>query len=113
VPNADARIALVAARPVVTTVRRGQSVDVALRAPTAVAAPIRRGQRVGTATVTVDGEPVGRVAAVAARPLKPASGLVASVDDAIPGPRVVVWLLVVAAAAFVILIAAAFVRRPG
>ena len=114
VPNADARIALVAARPVVTTVRRGQSVDVALRAPTAVAAPIRRGQRVGTATVTVDGEPVGRVAAVAARPLKPAgSGVVASVDDAIPGPRVVVWLLVVAAAAFVILIAAALVRRPG
>jgi hypothetical protein len=39
------------------------------------------------------------------------SGLVASVDDAVPGPRIVVWLLVAAAAAFVILIAAAFVGR--
>jgi hypothetical protein len=63
----------------------------------------------------VDGELVGRVAAIAARPLQPSGGgLVASVDDAIPGPRIVVWLLVVAAAAFVILIAAAVLgRRPG
>lgn len=112
VPNADDRVALVAAKPVVTTVRRGQSVDVALKTPTAVEAPIHRGERIGTATVTVDGHPVGRVAAVAARPLEPAaSGVVASVDDAIPGPRIVVWLLVVAAAAFVILIAAALVGR--
>jgi hypothetical protein len=93
-------------------VRRGQRVDVALHAPTAVEAPIHRGERLGTATVTVDGEPVGHVAAIAARPLKPAgSGLVASADDAIPGPRIVVWLLVVAAAAFVILIAAALLGR--
>jgi D-alanyl-D-alanine carboxypeptidase (penicillin-binding protein 5/6) len=115
VPNAGATIPLVTAGSVDATVRRGQSVDVGLRAPAAVEAPIRRGERIGTATVTVDGEPAGRVAAVAARPVKPASsGLLASVDDAIPGPRIVVWLLVVAAAAFVILIAAALVgRRPG
>lgn len=115
VPNAGGRIALVAARPVVATVRRGQGVDVAARVPAAVEAPIRRGERIGTATVTVDGRVVGRVAAVAARPLEPAAkGLVASVDDAVPGPRIVVWLLVVAAAAFVILIAAALAgRRPG
>jgi serine-type D-Ala-D-Ala carboxypeptidase (penicillin-binding protein 5/6) len=115
VPNADDRVGLVAARPVMATVRRGQRVDVALKVPAAVEAPIRRGERVGTATVTVDGDPVGRVPALAARPLEPATGgMVASVDDAIPGPRVVVWLLVVAAAAFVILIAAALLgRRPG
>jgi serine-type D-Ala-D-Ala carboxypeptidase (penicillin-binding protein 5/6) len=112
VPNADSRISLVAARSIEATVRRGQDVDVSLKSPAAVQAPIRRGERLGTATVTVDGAPVGRVAAVAARALKPASGgPVASVDDAIPGPRVVVWLLVVAAGAFVILIAAALVGR--
>jgi hypothetical protein len=62
--------------------------------------------------VTVDGEPAGRVPAIAARPVTTAdSGLVSSVDDAVPGPRIVVWLLVAAAAAFVILIAAAFVGR--
>lgn len=114
VPNADARIPLVAAKTVEATVRNTQNVDVALKAPTAVEAPIRRGERLGTATVTVDGKPVGTVAAIAARRVEPAgSGVVASVDDAIPGPRVVVWLLVVAAAASVILIAAALVRRPG
>jgi serine-type D-Ala-D-Ala carboxypeptidase (penicillin-binding protein 5/6) len=119
VPNAGQRLPLVADASVEATVRHGQSVDVGLRAPAAVEAPIRRGQRLGTATVTVDGKPVGRVPAIAARPVKPAaSGLVASVDDAVPGPRIVVWLLVAAAAAFVILIAAAFVgrrsgRRPG
>jgi D-alanyl-D-alanine carboxypeptidase (penicillin-binding protein 5/6) len=114
VPNAGERVSLVAARSLTATVRRGQSVDVALRAPTAVEAPIRRGERIGRATVTVDGEPAGSVPAVAARRVEPAAGgVVASIDDAIPGPRIVVWLLVVAAGAFVILIAAALVgRRP-
>jgi D-alanyl-D-alanine carboxypeptidase (penicillin-binding protein 5/6) len=112
VPNAGERLPLVAGAPVQATVRHGQSVDVGLRAPAAVEAPIRRGQRLGTATVTVDGEPAGSVPAIAARPVTPAdSGLVASVDDAVPGPRIVVWLLVAAAASFVILIAAAFVGR--
>jgi len=112
VPNADARIPLVAASSVATTVRRGQSVDVALRAPTAVAAPIHRGERLGTATVTVDGERAGSVAAIAAHPLEPAGvGPLASVDDALPGPRIVVWLLLVATAALVMLIAAALLGR--
>ena len=112
VPNAGARIPIVAAEPIEATVRRGQSLDVGLKAPTAVGAPIRRGERIGTATVTLDGKPVGRVAAIAARPVKPsASGVIVSVDDAVPGPRIVVWLLVVAAAAFVILVAAALTGR--
>jgi serine-type D-Ala-D-Ala carboxypeptidase (penicillin-binding protein 5/6) len=113
VPNAEGtRVPLVAAKSVEATVRRGQSVDVRLKAPPAVNAPIRRGERLGTATAIVDGEPVGRVAAIAPHAIKPATtGLVASVDDAVPGPRIVVWLLVVAAAALVILIAAALVGR--
>jgi serine-type D-Ala-D-Ala carboxypeptidase (penicillin-binding protein 5/6) len=111
VPNAEGtRVPLVAAKGVEATVRRGQSVDVTLKAPSAVEAPIRRGEHLGTATAIVDGKPVGRVAAVAAHAVKPAAGgVVSSVDDAIPGPRIVVWLLVVAAVAFVILIAAALV----
>jgi D-alanyl-D-alanine carboxypeptidase (penicillin-binding protein 5/6) len=112
VPNADSRVRLVAAKTVGATVRRGQSVDVSLKAPGAVEAPIHRGERIGTATATVDGDPVGSVRAIAARAVKPASGgVVASVDDAVPGPRMVVWLLVVAAAAFVILIAAALAGK--
>ena len=112
VPNAGVRVPLVADKTVEAKVRNTQHVDVSLHAPTAVEAPIHRGQRIGTATVTVEGKQIGRVAAIAARPVEPAaSGVVASVDDAIPGPRIVVWLLVVAAAAFVILIAAALVGR--
>jgi D-alanyl-D-alanine carboxypeptidase (penicillin-binding protein 5/6) len=112
VPNADSRVPLVAARTVEATVRQGQTVNVSLKAQSAVDAPIHRGERIGIATATLDGDPVGRVAAIAARAVRPASsGLVASVDDAVPGPRVVVWLLAVAAAAFVILIAAALVGR--
>jgi D-alanyl-D-alanine carboxypeptidase (penicillin-binding protein 5/6) len=112
VPNADTRVSLVAVSGVEATVRRGEGVDVSLNAPAAVEAPIHRGERLGTATVMVGGKPAGRVPAIAARAVTPvASGLVASTDDAIPGPRIVVWLLVAAAAAFVILIAAALVRR--
>jgi D-alanyl-D-alanine carboxypeptidase (penicillin-binding protein 5/6) len=112
VPNADAQVPLIAEHGVDATVRRGEGVDVSLNAPAAVDAPIHRGERLGTATATVGGEPVGRVPAIAARAVSPAAtGLVATVDDAIPGPRVVVWLLVAATAAFVILIAAALASR--
>ena len=116
VPNAEGtRVPLVASRSVEATVRRGQSVDVALKAPAAVDAPIRRGERLGTAVAIVDGQPVGRVAATAPHAVEPAaSGVVASVDDAVPGPRIAVWLLVVALAASLILVAAALAgRRPG
>ncbi len=112
VSNADARVPLVASDGVNATVRRGQSVAVALRAPSSIEAPIHRGERLGVATAVLAGEPVGRVPVVAARSVRPASGsLVAQVDDAIPGPRLVVWLLVVALAAIVILIAAALAGR--
>jgi D-alanyl-D-alanine carboxypeptidase (penicillin-binding protein 5/6) len=112
VPSADARVPLVAARGVDATVRSAENVDVSLNAPAAVDAPIHRGKRLGTAIATVGGEAVGRVPAVAARSVTPAAtGVVASVDDALPGPRAVVWMLVAAAGAFVILIAAALASR--
>jgi D-alanyl-D-alanine carboxypeptidase (penicillin-binding protein 5/6) len=113
VANADARVALVARGGIQATVRRGQTVDVALKAPSSIEAPIRRGERLGMATAMLAGEPVGRVPVVAARAVRPAAGgsLVADVDDAVPGPRIVVWLLVVALVAIVVLIAASLAGR--
>jgi D-alanyl-D-alanine carboxypeptidase (penicillin-binding protein 5/6) len=112
VPNADARVSLVAGGRVETTVRRGQSVDVSLKAPSSVEAPIHRGERLGVATAMLAGQPVGRVAAVAKRAVRPASASPAArVDDVVPGPRIVVWLLLVGLVAVVILIAAALIGR--
>jgi serine-type D-Ala-D-Ala carboxypeptidase (penicillin-binding protein 5/6) len=113
VPNADRRIALTAQRGLRAAVRRSQKVDVALRAPKSIKAPIHRGERLGLATATLAGEPVGRVPVVAARGIKPATGdsVVADVDDAIPGPRIVVWIIGAGLVAIVILIGAALARR--
>ena len=111
VPNADARVALEARGGLSTTVRRGQTVDVALHAPRSLEAPIHRGQRVGVATATLAGEPVGRVPVVAARGVKPAGGSpIADVDDALPGPRIVVWIIGIGLVAIVILIGTALAR---
>jgi D-alanyl-D-alanine carboxypeptidase (penicillin-binding protein 5/6) len=113
VPNADARVALAAEGRVRATVRRGQAVEVAVHAPTSIEAPIRRGERLGVATATLGGQPVGRVPVVAARAVKPAAGgsVVADADDALPGPRIVVWLIGIALVVIVILIGAALARR--
>jgi D-alanyl-D-alanine carboxypeptidase (penicillin-binding protein 5/6) len=112
VANADARVALTAEGGVRATVRRGQEVDVSVHTPDLIEAPIRRGERIGTATATLAGRPVGRVPLVAARSVKPADdSLVAQVDDAVPGPRIVVWLICAAMVAIVILIATAMVGR--
>jgi D-alanyl-D-alanine carboxypeptidase (penicillin-binding protein 5/6) len=113
VSNADTRIALRAKGRVRATVRRGQEIDVAVHTPPSVEAPIRRGERLGTATATLAGQPVGRVPLVASRFVKPAGGdsLVAAVDDALPGPRAVIWLICAGLVAIVILIGAALAGR--
>jgi len=112
VPNADTTVALEARGRLTATVRRGQAVDVALHAPRSLQAPIHRGERVGVATATLAGEPVGRVRVVAARGVKPAGGSpIAEIDDAIPGPRIVVWIVGVGLVAIVILIGTALARR--
>jgi D-alanyl-D-alanine carboxypeptidase (penicillin-binding protein 5/6) len=93
VPNADARLGLLSARSVPVTLRRGQRVQVAVHAPRSVAAPIDRGDRIGTALVTLDDDPLARVALLASRGVTPSGpqSAVARVDDALPGPRAVVW----------------------
>jgi D-alanyl-D-alanine carboxypeptidase (penicillin-binding protein 5/6) len=115
VPNADASVALEARGGLSATVRRGQTVDVTVHAPKSIEAPIHRGQKVGVAKATLAGEPVGAVPVVAGRGVKPtpASSPIADVDDAVPGPRMVVWIIGVGLMAIVILIATALARRPG
>ena len=86
-------------------------------APSSVPAPVRRGERIGRATVTVDGAPVGRVPLVSGYAVRVAEGgsLVADADDALPGPRSVVWIaaLLVLAGAGIAVARLAVRRSPG
>jgi D-alanyl-D-alanine carboxypeptidase (penicillin-binding protein 5/6) len=87
-------------------VRRGQQLDLRVRAPDQVEGPIRRGARLGSATVLVDGRLVGRVALRAGRAVPEASAFdrlrTGVADNLIP----------IALAAFVILmIAVGLLRR--
>ena len=113
VPNADARVPLEARGGLSATVRRGQHIDVTLHAPRSIEAPVHRGQQVGVARATLAGEPVGSVPLVAGRGVKPApaGSPIADVDDALPGPRIVVWIICIGLAAIVILIGTALARR--
>jgi D-alanyl-D-alanine carboxypeptidase (penicillin-binding protein 5/6) len=105
VSNGDRPLPLVAARAVGATIRRGQGVDVRVHAPESVTAPIRRGDRIGRATVASAGQELGSVPLLAARAARVSSSgsVVAQVDDAIPGPRGVVWALVSAVAAAIVI----------
>jgi serine-type D-Ala-D-Ala carboxypeptidase (penicillin-binding protein 5/6) len=60
----DERVRLVPQRGVVLTLRDGQRVRRAVKAPIELEGPLPAGDRVGSATVTVDGERVRRVALV-------------------------------------------------
>jgi D-alanyl-D-alanine carboxypeptidase (penicillin-binding protein 5/6) len=113
VRHADGRVPLVAARGIAATVRRGQAVDVRLDAPRSVAAPVGRGDRIGRAVVAVDDRFVGSTPVLAARAVSQAGGKspLSRVDDAIPGPRAVLWILVAAAATIVIGIAIVATRH--
>jgi serine-type D-Ala-D-Ala carboxypeptidase (penicillin-binding protein 5/6) len=62
-----------AARGVVVGLRRGQRMEVEVRAPAEVEGPIRRGAALGRATVLVDGRPVATVPLRAGRAIPQAS----------------------------------------
>lgn len=89
----DEQLALVAHGGVEVAARDDQDVAVALDFPDEVEGPVARGERVGTATVTLDGERVGRVALAAARDVEEATFLQRA-DAAVPGGRGVLWLIV-------------------
>jgi D-alanyl-D-alanine carboxypeptidase (penicillin-binding protein 5/6) len=70
----DGSLPLRAARSLTVGMRRGERVDVRVRAPKQVEGPIRRGARLGRATVFVAGRPAGTVALEAGRTV-PKAGL--------------------------------------
>jgi D-alanyl-D-alanine carboxypeptidase (penicillin-binding protein 5/6) len=114
VPNGDRRLSLVAGRTVRATVRRGQRVDVRVDAPRSVRAPIEAGERIGSAIVTVGDETVGRAPLLARHPVSVAGGesLVGEVDDALPGPRALVWAAIAAGVVMILIgIGALLARR--
>lgn len=99
----DDSLGLVADKDVELTVRRDQRVTTDVVAPDEVEGPVDRGERVGEAVIAVDGEPVARVALVAARAV-PEANLGDRVDDALPGGPVFAWVLITAPVAALLLI---------
>jgi serine-type D-Ala-D-Ala carboxypeptidase (penicillin-binding protein 5/6) len=103
-------LSLVASRGLEVTVRRGERIDVQVSAPSEVEGPLRRGQRVGRADVFAGGEPVGRVALLAARSV-PEATLLERVDSGVPGPRAVLWLALGAGAGAIVIGIVTVLRR--
>jgi D-alanyl-D-alanine carboxypeptidase (penicillin-binding protein 5/6) len=94
-----------APRRVVVGLRRGQRLNVVVRAPAEVEGPIRRGAALGTATVFVDGRRAASVPLRAGRAIPAASGfdrVRAFLDDN---------LVTIAIAVFVILMGAVLLYR--
>jgi D-alanyl-D-alanine carboxypeptidase (penicillin-binding protein 5/6) len=101
----DDALALEAARTVRLTLRRGQRIDLRTHEPDQVEGPVAKGKRLGSVNVLVDGK------RVAASPLLAASGVPAAdlgdkLDSAIPGPRLIVWIALIAAIALALVVAA-------
>ena len=88
----------------------------ARHAPRSIEAPVHRGERVGVAQRRRwPGSPSAACRVARGRGgVKPTPDPRSrDVDDALPGPRVVVWIVGVGLVAIVILIGTALVRRPG
>jgi serine-type D-Ala-D-Ala carboxypeptidase (penicillin-binding protein 5/6) len=100
----DDALALDALRDVRLTVRRGQRLNVRTHKPDEVEGPVAKGKRLGSVKVLVDGERVGGSPLVAATAV-PAADLGDRLDSAIPGPRLVVWVAVIAVIALALIVA--------
>jgi D-alanyl-D-alanine carboxypeptidase (penicillin-binding protein 5/6) len=106
----DESLSLVADRELALTLRRDQSISTEVIAPDEVEGPVDRGDRLGEAVIEVDGEPIGRVALVAASAV-PAADIGDRVDDALPGGRGLAWALLTAAVAALLVISARWLAR--
>ena len=100
----------VAAKPVRLTVRRGQEVAVEVSAPSEIEGPIERGQGLGTAAVTLEGEPVAEIELVAAR-AAPEASVLERFDGAVPGPRAIAWAVAIGGFALILALALAIRDR--
>jgi D-alanyl-D-alanine carboxypeptidase (penicillin-binding protein 5/6) len=95
-----------AEKAVAVGVRRGQQLEVRVRAPDRVEGPLRRGRRLGQATVSVDGRRVGSVALLAGRAVPEASAF-----DRARGFVADNWILILAVGFVILMIAATLLRR--
>jgi D-alanyl-D-alanine carboxypeptidase (penicillin-binding protein 5/6) len=116
VSNGERGLALVAGRAVRATLRRGERPTITIDAPPSTDAPVRRGELIGHATVELHGHAIGRTPLLARYTVEVApESLPARVDDALPGPRAVVWVLAAGVLAALAAAVGAMVsqRRPG
>jgi hypothetical protein len=100
-PKLDYRsehLPLIAARPITVTVREGQRVGTRVRAPDEVSGDVHKGERLGSITVTVDGERAALTPLVAAHAVGAATTL-DRVKSAVLNP-----IVLIALAAIVILV---------
>ena len=106
----DDTLNLEAGRDVRLTVRQGQRINVTSDPPDEVEGPIKRGQRLGSVTVSLDGKRVATSPLVAARTV-PEADFGDKLDSAIPGPRLVAWVLITAAVALALVALARVIAR--
>jgi D-alanyl-D-alanine carboxypeptidase (penicillin-binding protein 5/6) len=90
----DERAALVPARDLVVTVRKGERVRRRVSAPDEVEGPLRAGSRVGSITVFVDGQRLRRVGLVTARDV-PEAGTARVLISVLGVPLTVLLLLAI------------------
>jgi D-alanyl-D-alanine carboxypeptidase (penicillin-binding protein 5/6) len=101
------RLPLRAERTLAVGVRRGQRLEVRVRAPDEVEGPLRRGRKLGRATVFVDGRRVGSV------PLR--AGRAVAEAGAFDRARALVadnWIPIALGAFVILMIAVTLLRRP-
>jgi len=97
-----------AERTLAVGIRRGQRLEVRVRAPQEVEGPLRRGVRLGRATVSVDGRKVGSVALLAGRSLPEASAF-----DRARTFLADNWILILAAGFVILMTGVILLRRVG
>lgn len=99
----DESLALVAKRSLAVSAREDQALETEIDVPLEVEGPLERGERLGTATVTLDGDRIGKVPLLAAQAIAE-PGLV----DRVGGPGVAIAAAVVL---IVILVSIALLMR--
>jgi D-alanyl-D-alanine carboxypeptidase (penicillin-binding protein 5/6) len=102
---AGGELPLVAAHAIPVGVRRGQRLEVSVRAPREVSGPIRRGEPLGRVLVTVDGREAGGARLLASRSIPKASALEKVRSGATS------WPILLAIGLSVILVLAIVLRR--
>jgi serine-type D-Ala-D-Ala carboxypeptidase (penicillin-binding protein 5/6) len=99
----DERAALVPARDAVVTLRDGERVRRRIRAPEELEGPLEAGARVGSVTVSVDGERVRRVALVTASNI-PEAGTVRVLISVLGVPLTVLLVLAILLGAVLVVV---------